>query len=197
MGYPVGVNFMRVEQFFHGTGKEWSTIYWYTTLSAFPGSFDISSLAANLEATLASDLVNCLEAAIQIDGINVQVHNGGLVRSIDNYSVHLGNISGTATPLPDDVCVVVSRLTTTSGKSGRGRMYFSGLPSTHVNENKLNGSGQSNWAAAATTMKAAFVNQTMTWSPANYSRLTTAFHAAVDFIPELILGTQRRRRPRR
>jgi hypothetical protein len=197
MGYPAGVNFARVESFFKRNDKTFSNIFWFTTLSAFPGSWDIAAFAAVANFNLGGSIVNYMDASVSSLGSNVLIHNAGLARSIDVYATSLGGVSGTGTPLPDEVAVVVSRLTTTPGKSGRGRLYFSGLNSGHVDENRLSSSGQTAWTAVATLLKSAIVDQTMTWSPANFSRTTSQFHAAVNFIAEPVLGTRRDRRPRR
>jgi len=197
MGYPPGVNFARVESFFVGKGKTFSNIWWFTTLSAFPGSWDLANFAAQADFACGGTAINSMDATITQLGSNVLVHNAGLARSIDTYTSSSGGISGTGHPLPEEVAVVVTRITTTPGKSGRGRLYFSGINSDHVDENRLSTAGRSNWVAMAATFKNPIVNQTMTWSPANYSRLTSAFHAAVDFIVEPVFGTRRDRRSRR
>jgi hypothetical protein len=196
MPYPA-VNFARAELFFNAKGKPFSNILWWTTLSAFPGSWDIAAAAAAFSFATGGNIINSMDAAVTYLGCNFLIHNAGLARSIDTYENSSGGISGTGHLLPDDVAVVVSRLTTTPGKSGRGRLYFAGLNSDMVDNNRLNAGGITQWTSVAAQLKLPVVNQTMTWSPANLSRKTTQFHAAVDFILEPVLGTRRDRKPRR
>jgi hypothetical protein len=197
MPYPPGVNFARTECFFKANDKTWSNIFWHTTLTAFPGGWDISAAAAAFSFHLGGDYINACDQTVTYLGCDFLVHNAGLARSVSTYVTSTGGVSGTGTPLPEEVAVVVARLTTTPGKSGRGRLYFSGLNSGHVTENRLSTSGVSAWTAAAANLKTAITDQGMLWSPANYSRKTSAFHAAVDFIVEPVLGSRRDRRPRR
>lgn len=196
MPFPAGVNFSKMELFFKGADKVWSNVLWFTTLSAFPGSFNLSTFALYAESQLASFFCDCMVSTVNYIGMNCLVHNAGLARSIDTYTVTPGTQTG-GTGVPDDVAFVVSRLTATAGKSGRGRIYVSGVPSTFITENRLNSSSTATVAALATQLKAPIINQLMTWSPANYSHLLSAFHAATDFVPEPLLGTQRRRKARR
>jgi hypothetical protein len=197
MPYPPGVNFARVECFFKGKDRPWSNVFWFTTLTAFPGTWNLATFAAAANFNTAGIIINAMDAACESLGSNCLVHNAGLARSIDVYTTSSGGISGLGTLIPDDNCVVVSRLTTTPGKSGRGRIYFSGLNSGHIDENRLNSGGVTNWTAVAAGLKTAITDQGMTWSPANYSRKTSAFHAAVDFIVEPVIGRREERKPRR
>lgn len=197
MPYPPGVNFARVETYFKREDKTWSNIFWFTTISAFPANWDIAAAAAAFEFQLSGFIINEMDGGCFDLGCNFMVHNAGLARSIDVYKNSAGGISTAQPCLPDEVAVVVSRLTTTPGKSGRGRLYFSGLNSIHVEENRLSATGVTAWTSVAAQLKLPLVNQTMTWSPANYSRTTNQFHAAVDFIVEPVLGSRRDRRPRR
>jgi hypothetical protein len=197
MPFPLGVNFARIEAFFHGNSKTFSNIWWYTTLSAFPGSWDIATAAAAFETATGAAAITGMDQTINYIGCNFLVHNAGLARSINTYQSIAGSISGTGVPVPDDVALVVTRYTSTPGPSGRGRLYFAGLNSGHVDENRVSTAGHTVWAAICTQFKAAVVDQTMTWSPANWSRHTTAFHAATDFVIAPVLGTRRDRKPRR
>jgi hypothetical protein len=196
MPFPGGVNFTRIELFFKGGDKVWSNILWYTTVAAFPGNWDIAASAAAWEAGITPAFADCMANTNNYIGLNYLVHNAGLARSIDTYTVTQGTQSA-GTAVPDDVACVVSRLTTTPGKSGRGRLYVSGLPSTFITENRLNATGFGSFTALVGLLKGPFTNQTMLWSPANFSKKTVAFHAATDFITEPLLGTQRRRKARR
>jgi len=196
MPYPAGVNFSRLEMFFEGKGKVFSNILWHTTLATFPGTWDIAAAAVAFSTAYANPLISVLSAQIDYLGCNFLVHNAGVARSSDHYESTPGSIA-TGDPLPDDVAAVVSRLTTTAGKSGRGRVYISGLDPSYVTENRLSSGGMTNLTTVATAWKAAITDQTMLWSPANYSRKTSAFHAATNFVVDPVTGTRRDRRTRR
>jgi hypothetical protein len=197
MPFPAGVNFARFQMFSKSADKVWSNTLWFTTASAFPPTWDISAAAIAFENKyVVTGLTNTMSSNANYIGSNLLIHNGGLARSSNTYTVVAGSGSS-ANEIPDDACCVVSRLTATPGKSGRGRLYHSGIPNDFVAENRLTPLGAASFSGYCTVLKSALTDQTMLWSPANWSKLTNAFHAALDFIAEPVLGTQRHRKPRR
>lgn len=198
MPYPASPNFARVEMFFEGQSKVWSNILWFTETVNFPPSWNIVTFAAAFETYCKTQVLDVLSPLCKYLGANVLVHNAGLARSTDTYHTDVGTYATTPSdPMPDDIAVVVSRLSNTPGKSGRGRLYFAGIPYKFVEENRLSSIGVSQFGLLTDVLKTAISDQTIIWSPAIFSRKTTAFHAATEWQAENVLGTQRHRKARR
>jgi hypothetical protein len=184
---------MRCELFFSGAQKNWSNIFWWTGAGSFPSNFDQDALAGAVQAALGPPMAQALSANFNLIGTYCVVNNGAGSFGVKHYAVIPG-VDSAADPLPEDVAVVVQRISDTPGKSGRGRLYISGWTGGSANGSYLNDQGQTYGMNITTVLKAPIVNQGITWSPAVHSQKTNTLHAMVNALAVALLGTSRRRR---
>lgn len=190
---PTGI-FTRVEVFFNTKlGKEWSNIFWFKADGATPASEYVPDAQAIYDQ-LQTTLVDLTTTEVTVEGCVVVFNDGTGSYGVEVYQAHPGTV--TATLIPEDVSAVVQRLTVTSGPSGRGRIFFAGLPETFVTGSYLSDVGATAFGAASADLQVDFPGASVTYSPFFFSPTTGYFARVQNFIPVALLATNRKRRPR-
>lgn len=191
MGRPVGV-WARVEMYFTGEEKTWSMVFWYTGAGAFPSNYNQATAGNAFYAQLVSSLLPLLNQVVMTRGVYVIINNGAGSYGVKVYNTDAGTGSNSA--LPEDVAAVVQRISDTPGPSGRGRIYVSGVDNGLAVSSYLTPAGITAFNAWGVDVKAAVVDQGITWSPAVYSEKLNMLHAMSAVNTIALLGTIRRRR---
>lgn len=192
MPVPAGV-WARLEIYFSGAQKNWSNIFWYTGAGSFPSNYNQATFAAAFLTQMQAPLCAPMDSTLLSLGCYCVVNNGSGSFGVKKYT-NLQGQDGSTYPMPEDVAVVVQRISDTAGKSGRGRLYLSGWSQSQCTGSYLNGTGYTSGVAIQTAMKAPIVDQGITWSPAVHSKTTNSLHAMVNALAVSLLGTSRRRR---
>jgi hypothetical protein len=193
MPVPAGT-WARIDFYYSGEEKIWSNSYWYTSISAFPPTWDQATAASTFYGAFSSALAGALANNLNLIGLNLTVHNGTNSYGLKLYQTTPGTAGSVA--LPEELAAIVQRLSDTAGKSGRGRFYFSGLSNDLVIGSYLSAAGVTAMLAIKNILTNAINDQTMVWSPAVHSRKTNALHALVSASVINLMGTARRRRSR-
>lgn len=191
MGRPSGI-WARLEMYYVGLEKQWSNVYWYTGAGTFPSNYNQVNAAQQMVGTLNGNLLNALATTTVSKGGYLIVNNGTGSYGVKYYNNSAGQDSTNS--LPEDVAAVVQRISDTPGKSGRGRIYISGMSTDMANGSYTSQAGQTILVAYAANVYAAVTDQGITWSPAVFSEKTSSLHALSAVNPIALLGTIRRRR---
>lgn len=190
---PAGV-WTRAEIYFVGNDtKEWSNIFWWKPGAATPVTDRVPD-ALTIITTLAGNFAPLQSATVKSIGGVVEFNDGTGTYGVDIYQDQVGSLM--ADPIPEDVSAVVQRLTATSGPSGRGRIFISGVDSSLAAGSYLSTAGVTAVAAFATNMGMPIGGATQMYAPYFFSATTSAFLAVMKWYPVNLLATARRRRPR-
>jgi hypothetical protein len=113
---------------------------------------------------------------------------------VDVYDVISGTLTGGA--LPEDVAVLVQKITALGGKTNRGRWYLPGVDMSLVTGSYLNTAGQTAYTAFAVAAKTNVTDQGITYSPAHFSKSTASLVPIQNDPVVGLLATRRARRYR-
>jgi hypothetical protein len=175
-------------------GKEWSTDFWYGSAGGTPPSnFDPVSLAAAVYGALSGGIQGIMSMNYALVGCQIEVNFGTGTFGAKSYQNTAGALS--TGPLPEDVCLVVRKLTAMGGRSHTGVNRYSGLDESLSLGSYLSSAGVSAAAVIKTNTLAHVVNQTITWIPQVYSRKLNLLEPITGMETISLLGTARRRRP--
>lgn len=191
---PTGTLWTRAEVFMTSSfAKEWSNIFWFQQ-SAAVGYTNYQSAADQIYSTINAALSVILTTGATIEGAQVVFNDGAGSYGIEVYNEISGSVAGNA--VPEDVSAVVQRVTATPGKSGRGRIFFAGLPESFVNGSYLSTLGETAFGGLQGTLQAGIVSGGITFTPYFFSPKTGAFLPTTAFNYVSLLATNRKRRPR-
>lgn len=194
---PTSGQWVRAEQYIQGYDKLISNIFWFLadSVSWVPG-YDFQADAALISSTLAAQVKPILAVSNTIIGTYVLFGQPGGSLGLDIYE----SIPGTGpsgSSFPEDVAVVVQKLTNSMGPSNRGRWFFSGCPQIFGTGNYLTSGG----LTAMATMTTAFAAPITAggggdYYHANFSPKLGTLAQITSFSHAGLLATARRRRPR-
>lgn len=193
MATPGGV-WCRADFMYGGNDQIWSNSFWYTGTGSFGSTWSATTFATAVYSHLKSALAAVMSDTNSLLGVYNLVSNGTNTIGTDLYNVTTGAVTGDALPL--EVAVVVQRISDQPGKSGRGRVYLMGLDESMVSGNYIDPTKLSLFVAIANAMKSAVVDQSITWSPAVYTRKLNALHAIASTNVVSLCATHRATRPR-
>jgi len=177
--------------------KEFSNDFWYSiTSGALDPGLDGTAVGQAFIALTEANFQQCFPLAVEIRGVAVEINAGGISVGTDVYQSYNG--AGISDYMPEDVAVVIRKLTTHPGKPGRGRWYFCGAGQADVKGSYLTATGITHWEGLAVKLKTAItvtaVGGTVTLSPAHFSPNTGVLYPLTNTPVVGLLGTRRRRR---
>lgn len=198
MGVPISLPpppYVRAELYMGGMEKEWSNVFWWTVAAGvIDPAFDYGSAAEDCRSFLTSYQKDILSSANFIQGAAVTFAGSGGTYTVDVYQSVAGTVSGTEAP--EDLAMVVQRLSFTNNKRGRGRFYLGGVPHSFSAGSYLSAAGHVALNLWATGMGAAATFGTLSVQPAVFSRKNLALYNVESMNAVSLLGTQRHRRTR-
>jgi hypothetical protein len=173
--------------------KEFSNEFWYSISAGSPGSmWDQHAAAGAFYSAIGTPLIATMCGTCKLIGCEMYYNDGTGTVGAAYYST-LTN-SSVFSGIPEDVAVVIQKLTTNTTKKGRGRWYFAGVGVTEVNDSYLNSTGITNYQALAVQLKTAVTDQSITYSPAHFSPQLGTLIPLKDTPVVALLATRRRRR---
>jgi hypothetical protein len=173
--------------------KEFSNEFWYTISAGSPPSnWDQHAAAGALYSAIGTPLVATMSSGCTLLGCEFYYNNGSGTLGVDYYSKLTDSLS--IAGIPEDVAVVVQKITANATKQGRGRWYFAGVGVTLIANSYLTSSGITAYQALATQLKTAVTDQGVTYSPAHFSPGLGMLLPLVDCPVVALLATRRRRR---
>jgi hypothetical protein len=95
------------------------------------------------------------------------------------------------------VAAIVHWQTNQPGKAGRGRSYLSLFPAAYVAGGRLTTAANTAFTAWKAAVNSALVDQGISWQFRHYSRLLDTMYPVASSVVDVLVGTQRRRRPKR
>jgi hypothetical protein len=192
--YPATGNYCVWTCFYRAGGKEMSFRLFFTGDIAVTQPYNPDLLATAIYNHIKTPLLDCFDVAVTVLGGTVSVRNA--LQEFSGYFTagDAGMVSGVA--LPDELNAILRKVTDTAGAVGRGRLRLAGMSDAFVAGNYITSSGNSAYVALATVLKTQLTDQSVVWSPANFSPKTAALHAMLDVKVQPKVGTDRRRRVR-
>lgn len=192
---PLPTQWARVAFNFYGPEKNWQNILYYTLNGAFPSNWNIATAAAALDTKFQTKLLAILNTQNFYNGVDLRVNNAGKVSSVSTFPAAAG--VGLNNEVPDEVCAVVRLQSDQPGKSGRGRLFLSGMDSGFFDTGRITPTAHGFIQAFATEVQTHMTDQTIDWHAGVYSRALDALHDIVTTSVPVTVATQRRRRNRR
>lgn len=182
------------EMFVSADNKVWSTEFWYKGNGIVtPTAYDANADAQALLAVLAPPVAAILNDNFTVLGLRLNVNFGTGTFGGESHQTYPGGNSNE--PMPEDVCAVVRKATSTGGASHAGRWRLSGLCQDSVTGSYLNTTGTTFLAGFQAAAIATYpATGGGSWDPAVYSRKLNTLTAIVSATADLLLGTARRRR---
>jgi hypothetical protein len=188
-----GTSWARFVLYQQGDIKEFSNDFWYSiTAGSVTPPYDYFSAIGAFLAAIVPALVACQAGSIIVRGAYGEFNDGTGTIGVDNYSSSTGG--GVDAPIPEDVALIVQKITSTLSRSARGRWYFTGIDSSQVNGSYLQLPIPTIFQTLATALKTAFTSGSVTFSPAHFSPNTGLLYPITDTPIVALLGTKRRRR---
>lgn len=176
--------------------KEFSNDFWFSINSGtVDPPHDIAPALSAFYSHITSQWGSVLSDNVQLRGCYGELSDGSHVLGSDLYSNITG--SGTTDMWPEDVSVVVQKITSQPGRPGRGRWYFCGGELSGINGSYLSASGVTAWTVFAATLKTTFSytgTTTVVCAPAHFSPTNGALYPIINCPVVALLGTRRRRR---
>jgi len=176
-------------------GVRVQNIFWYELGGSFGGTYDINAAAGALQGHFATQLLAILSSDAVFNGIDVRINNNGVTSDASTYPATSGGAANGA--VPNEVAAIVHWQTAQPGGSGRGRSYLTLFPAAYVAGGRLTTTANTNISALATQLKTSFTDQGISWQLRMYSRLLSTMYPISSFVTDILVGTQRRRRPPR
>lgn len=176
-------------------GKAWENIWYYELGGTFGPTYNIATAAGAVQAHAQTEYLNCLSADNSFLGIDLRLNNNGVVSDNSTFP----GVSGSAATgsAPNEVAAVIHWQTATAGKSGRGRSFMAGMPGAFILGGRLTGPALTAYNALASKLLTAFTDQGITWGLRLLSRKLNVMIPTASFVTDILVGTQRKRRPRR
>lgn len=194
MPMPIGP-WARIEVFMRGDGKEWSNLFYFTSTGfGFPGSpTDFPGIGTGLAGNLIIALATFLPNAYTTLGARVTINDSVQTVGVD-VNTSLSGGDGSANALPEDVAIVVQRISAHPGKTGRGRVYLSSVGEDQATGSYVNAAGATNIIGLIAAMTAVITIGGNIWTPAVFSKKNSAFYDITFCQFDSQLGTMRSRR---
>lgn len=189
---PAGL-WVRMELFCNGTeGKEWSNIFWYKPAAPPPlGNYQTDAIA--IYTYVSADLVTLMNSNTKCVGAVVVFNDGAFSYGVEVYQELPGTLN--VHMVPEDVSLVVQRLSAAPSKDKRGRIFVAGLDSSMIEGSYLSPAGVTAAAAFAVNEATPIVGS-VNYDPYVFGPKTGDFHLVTVWNPVQLLATNRRRRPR-
>lgn len=173
--------------------KTFSNDFWYSVTSgSISSTTPFHAVAAAWWAAMTSPWADAITTSTTLLGVTAYFNDGTGTFGIKYYNSVPG--TGIGDTLPEDVAVVIQKLTADFAKAGKGRFFFSGAGVGDTTGSYLNSSGITDWQAFAVQIKSGFVTSGLTLSPAHFEPSTGLLKPIVDTPVISLLGTQRRRK---
>ena len=173
--------------------KEFSNEFWYSISAGTPGStWDQHAAAGAFYTAIGTAMIATMNSSCTLLGCDFLYNDGTGTIGVDYYSKLTNSLAFAG--IPEDVAVVVQKITANTTKKGRGRWYFAGVGITELTDSYLNATGMTNYQALAVALKTAVTDQGVTWSPAHYSPQLNTLIPLKDCPVVALLATRRRRR---
>lgn len=194
---PIATPWVRATIYGKGDMKEFSNDFWFvvtagTLNAAIDGTAAGVAIYSAYSALMSAPLVD----TVVLRGIYTEIADGTSVVGTDYYQ----QVNGldTSTGIPEDVAVVVRKLTGLPGKPNRGRWYFTQQAFDQIDGSYLSPTGTASYQALASALNVPIVfagtGGSVTIQPAHFNRVTQTLHAIVASPFVTLLGTRRRRR---
>lgn len=175
--------------------KEWSNEFWYVpSVSVAPSNFDPATLAADFFNAMHVVYVSYMHESASLKGAKATVDFTAGTFGGSYYSTEYGTLVNDA--LPEDVAVVVQKQTAHAGRSGTGRWRLTGMDDSCSTGSYLSPTGTGLIQAWVVQAMLPITSQTVTYTPAHYSKKLGSIITLQGADVEALLGTVRRRRPR-
>jgi hypothetical protein len=173
----------------------WLNDFWFNVTGTFAGGWNVKNACIAIENHFKTNILACCNSEVNFIGTDLLVNNGGIVATASTYTTGVG--AGSNSLVPIEVAAIVRMQSSAAGKSGRGRIFLSGLDSITVNGGRIDSGSLTSYTTLATTMQTSITDQGVTYVPGIYSRKNNIIYNVQYCTVELPLGTQRRRRARR
>lgn len=173
--------------------KEWSMDFWYSVFSGTPStSWNAVTAATAFQTAINTPLLNVLSSNAGVIGGEMWYNFG---TGVIGTPVYLDNV-GTAgsSPIPEDVAVVIQKITQSAGKQNRGRWYVPGIDGANIIGSYLSIAGIGNYQTLAIAFKASVSDQGLVYAPAHFNRVDGILVPLHDDPVVALLGTRRKRR---
>jgi len=168
-------------------------VLWYELVGTFGGGYDIAAAANALYTHIRTQWLATLSTNVFSNGIDVRINNAGVSSDASVYPADAGTATGDQ--VPNEVAAVVHWQTANPGGSGRGRSYFTLFPAAFCAGGRLTTAARTAYNALATQIKLPLVDQRISWQLRLNSRTTNQLVPIASFVTDILVGTQRRRRP--
>lgn len=175
--------------------RDWLNDFWFNITGTFSGSWNAATACLALENHYKTGMLNCMNAEVSFLGTDMLVNNGGIVATSSTYTTGSGTLAHSLVPI--EVAAVVRTQSAAGGRTGRGRIFLSGLDSSSVDGGRLDPAALGPFTTLATAMQTSVTDQGVTYHPGVYSRKDNLIYNFQYCTAEIPLGTQRNRRSRR
>lgn len=173
---------------------EWTNTVWMHPTSAIPGNFNIQTAVNDFATHFQTAFANPLQVTdAGVKGFRLYVNNGTYTVSADNTTSTPGN--EVSAELPTEVSAIVQLRTNSSGGSGRGRIFLSGVCEGNTRVSDLSTAGFTLYQAIVTALTGTITAGAVPWQTALYSRKLNNVLPCTFIRLDRELGHQKRRRP--
>lgn len=190
---PAGI-WVRVELFFNTVnGKEWSIIFWLKP-AAFPTTGQQFDDAHDILVFLTNAFLPVTTADVTLVGTSTVFNDGTGSYGVEDYTSGVGSVAGNL--VPEDVSLVVQRLTAAPGPTKRGRIFIAGIPESFVKGSYLSPTGETAFDALASTLNGPITATSGNYDQYHFSPTDSSFTIVTRWQAVRLLATNRKRRPR-
>lgn len=175
--------------------KPWLNDFWFSITGVFPGGWNVNNACIAFENHFKTNMLNVMHTEVSLIGTDLLVNNAGIVATASTYTSLPG--VGSTTMTPAEVAAIVRMQAAAAGRTGRGRIYISGLDSSLLLGGRIDPASLSLFSTIATMCQTSVADQGITYHPAVYSRKDNILYNIQYCTAETPVGTQRRRRTRR
>jgi hypothetical protein len=175
--------------------KPWLNDFWFSITGTFSGGWNVKNACIALENHFKTNILAVCNGAVSFLGTDLLVNNAGIVATASTYTTGAG--AGSSGLVPIEVAAVVRMQSAAGGRTGRGRVFISGMDTDYVNGGRLTIGGETVFATLATTIQTSVTDQGVTYHPAVFSRKDNILYNLQYATAEIPVGTQRNRRTRR
>lgn len=176
----------------------WQNIAWFDISGSFSSSFDIQAAAASVDTDFEAAFRSCMGVDAFYNGVDLRVNNAGVTDDASTLLSAAG--TGVNNSAPPEVSAIIQLRTVTPGKPGRGRIYLGGIDNASTNGGKIDPVFVAVYNILAAKFKTSLAVQGQVWNPCILSRAVAGgplLLPIVNTVLDSVLGTQRRRRPKR
>lgn len=175
--------------------KEWSNPLHYELVGTFGSTYDIQVAANSYNTYIQTEVLAILSSQNLYLGLDIRIYNNGVSSDASVLLQTVGTDITVATP--SEVAAVVHWQTAQPGGTGRGRTFWSGMGAVAISGGRVTALFQTHLAALATKLNTPHVDQGISWQLRLNSRKLNTYVPVSSFVVDALVGTQRRRRPRR